>query len=146
MLGGGGFIGRNIVAHLIERGDCIVTAADIKAGSNWHSISSDQSSAKRFRPVVGDFTDVSAFNNLHRNFDEVYMLAAIVGVNRTLQYPQDVIRTNTLLTLNTLNICLTNQMNLLEQIQIRLGKRKNIKCLGMWVRLLYHQLVKDLFL
>ena len=33
VLGGGGFIGRNIVSHLLNRGDCFVTAADIKEGS-----------------------------------------------------------------------------------------------------------------
>ena len=40
VLGGGGFIGRNVVEFLVNRGDCNVTAADIKEGSNWHEISS----------------------------------------------------------------------------------------------------------
>ena len=39
VLGGGGFIGRNIVKFLVNRGDCNVTAADIKEGSNWCEIS-----------------------------------------------------------------------------------------------------------
>ena len=29
VLGGGGFIGRNVVEFLVNRGDCNVTAADI---------------------------------------------------------------------------------------------------------------------
>ena len=103
VLGGGGFIGRNIVEFLVNRGDCNVTAADIKEGSNWREISMDECRRDRFKAVLADFTDISAFDNLNQSFDEVYMLAAVVGVNRTLKFPQDVIRINTLLTMNTLD-------------------------------------------
>lgn len=103
VLGGGGFIGRNIVEFLVNRGDCIVTAADIKEGSNWSNISDNENTRDRFNCVLADFTDTTAFDELNKNFDEVYMLAAIVGVNRTLKFPEDVIRTNTLLTMNTLD-------------------------------------------
>ena len=89
VLGGGGFIGRNIVEFLVSRGDCNVTAADIKEGSNWHEIAEDQSRCDRFKTVLADFTDISAFDNLNQNFDEIYMLAAIVGVNRTLKFPEE---------------------------------------------------------
>ena len=103
VLGGGGFIGRSIVEFLINRGDCNVTAADIKEGSNWLKISNDETKHDRFKAVTADFTDIAAFNNLNQNFDEIYMMAAVVGVNRTLKFPQDVIKTNTLLTMNTLD-------------------------------------------
>jgi len=103
VLGAGGFIGRNIVEFLVNRGDCNVTAADIKEGSNWRNISSDEKRRSRFKIVLADFTDIRAFENLGQNFDEIYMLAAVVGVNRTLKFPQDVIRINTLLTMNTLD-------------------------------------------
>jgi UDP-glucose 4-epimerase len=103
VLGGGGFIGRNIVEFLVNRGDCNVTSADIKEGSNWCKISSNQNTCDRFKTVLGDFTDIRAFDKLNKNFDEIYMLAAVVGVNRTLKFPKDVIRTNTLLTMNMLD-------------------------------------------
>ena len=103
VLGGGGFIGRNIVEFLVDRGDCNVTAADIREGSNWDKISSDANKANRFRAVVDDFTNLSAFDKLAQHYDEIYMLAAVVGVNRTLKYPYDVIRINTQLTINTLD-------------------------------------------
>ena len=103
VLGGGGFIGRNIVEFLVNRGDCKITAADIKEGSNWLKISRDETARDRFKAVVDDFTDIKAFNNLNQHFDEIYMLAAVVGVNRTLKFPQDVIRINTSLTMNTLD-------------------------------------------
>ncbi len=103
VLGGGGFIGRNIVEYLVNRGNCNVTAADIREGSNWHRLSSSQVTCDRFKAVTADFTDIRAFDSLNKSFDEVYMLAAVVGVNRTLKFPQDVIRINTLLTMNTLD-------------------------------------------
>ena len=53
--------------------------------------------------MLADFTDISAFDNLNQSFDVIYMLAAVVAVNRTLKFPQDVIRINTLLTVNTLD-------------------------------------------
>ena len=103
VLGGGGFIGRNIVDFLLNRGDCNVTAADIKEGSNWHKLSNNEITRDRFKSVLADFTDIRAFDELNQNFDEIYMMAAVVGVNRTLKFPQDVIRINTLLTMNTLD-------------------------------------------
>ena len=103
VLGGGGFIGRNIVASLLERTDCNVVAADIREGSNWNEFISDNNKKKRFKGIIDDFTNIEAFNKLDQSFDEIYMLAAVVGVNRTLEYPQDVIRINTLLTMNTLD-------------------------------------------
>jgi nucleoside-diphosphate-sugar epimerase len=101
VLGGGGFIGRNVVEHLIDRKDCNVTAGDILKGSNWDEIM--DKSPNRFNAVVDDFTNYRAFEKLGKRFDEVYMLAAVVGVNRTLKNPDSVISTNTKLTLNTLD-------------------------------------------
>ena len=103
VLGAGGFIGRNIIQYLVNRGDCYVTGVDIKAGSNWNKISADRKKSRRFTPIVDDFTQISAFNKLGKRFDEVYMLAAVVGVNRTLKFPTDVIKVTTMLTMNTLD-------------------------------------------
>ena len=103
VIGGGGFIGRNIVSYLVNRGDCKVTAADIREGSNWKEISKNEETRDRFKAFLGDFSDINTFNDLDQDFDEIYMLAAIVGVNRTLKFPHDVIRVNTLLTMNTLD-------------------------------------------
>ena len=94
------FIGRNITEFLVKRGDCYVVSADIKKGTNW-DILSEQHPA-HFRSNLNDFSNSSAFNTLDKDFDEVYMLAAIVGVNRTIKDPCEVIRTNTKLTSNVL--------------------------------------------
>jgi len=101
VLGGGGFIGRSITQYLVQRGDCYVVSADINKGANWDVLA--QQYPKQFRSNLNDFSHSKAFNTLDKDFDEVYMLAAIVGVNRTLRDPHEVIRTNTKLTSNVLD-------------------------------------------
>ena len=102
VLGGAGFIGRSIVQFLVDRGDCIVTSADLKAGPNFEEIKKDKNKSDRLNVLIDDFSDLKSFSKLHKNFDEIYMLAALVGVNRTLKNPYEVIKTNTLLTMNTI--------------------------------------------
>jgi nucleoside-diphosphate-sugar epimerase len=101
VLGGGGFIGRNITEFLVKRGDCYVVSADTKKGSNFDILTVQE--PKKFCSVIDDFSDPKAFNGLDNDFEEIYMLAAIVGVNRTLKDPHEVIRTNTKLTSNVLD-------------------------------------------
>lgn len=103
VLGGGGFIGSNIVRFLLGRGDCHVTAADVRHSRGWEDVLSNVDMSSRLRVIQGDFTRKEAFEALGDAFDYVYMMAAVVGVNRTLEYPHEVIRTNTLLTMNTLD-------------------------------------------
>jgi UDP-glucose 4-epimerase len=103
ILGGGGFIGRNIAEYLVNRQDCHVTVADIREGSNWSRISIDPLRSKYFKGIIGDFTKLNAFEKLDQHYDEIYMLAAVVGVNRTLKNPAEVIEVNTKLTSNLLD-------------------------------------------
>lgn len=109
VLGGGGFIGRNITEFLVKRGDCFVVSADIKEGSNWNDLALNYPTV--FKSVLDDFSYAKAFKNLGSGFDEIYMLAAVVGVNRTLKNPADVINTNTKLTLNVLDWITCNPVN-----------------------------------
>ena len=101
VVGGGGFIGRNIAEFLVKRGDCYVVSVDIKKGTTWDRLAKQY--PNNFHFDVNDYTNLNAFNILDNDFDEVYMLAAIVGVNRTLKNPHEVIRTNTKLTTNLLD-------------------------------------------
>ena len=64
VLGGGGFIGRNIVEYLVNRKDCQVTAADIREGSNWSKIVADSGRSRFFKSVLDDFSKESAFDKL----------------------------------------------------------------------------------
>ena len=99
IMGANGFIGRNIAQYLVKRGDCHVTAVDINDNSSLKELNEEEN----FKLIIEDFTKIESFNLLDSHYDEVYHLAAIVGVNRTLQHPEDVIKTNTLLTMNTLD-------------------------------------------
>ena len=109
ILGGGGFIGRNITEFLVKRGDCFVVSADIKEGSNWNELSLNYPAY--FDSVLDDFTNIEAFQNLGSEFEEIYMLAAVVGVNRTIKEPHEVIRINTKLTTNVLEWVGKNPVN-----------------------------------
>ena len=62
ILGGGGFIGRNITEFLVKRGDCFVVAADIKEGSNWNELALNYPTV--FKSVLDDFSYEEAFKNL----------------------------------------------------------------------------------
>ena len=109
VLGGGGFIGRNITEFLVKRGDCFVVSTDIKEGSNWNELALNYPTV--FKAVLDDFSHAEAFKSLGSGFDEIYMLAAVVGVNRTLKNPAEVIKTNTKLTLNVLDWITHNPVN-----------------------------------
>ena len=64
-----------------------------------------------FDSVLDDFTNIEAFQNLGSEFEEIYMLAAVVGVNRTIKEPHEVIRINTKLTTNVLDWVGKNPVN-----------------------------------
>ncbi len=97
VLGGGGFIGRSIVKNLINDSSIFVTAADIKI-----SFSDFDKRSENLEIIEADFTLKDSFNLLRTDYDKVYMLAAIVGVNKTINNPEKVIFTNTMLTINTI--------------------------------------------
>lgn len=101
ILGGAGFIGVNIAKFLIGNRDYQLTIADNIFSRNLDEYfsSSDQSEIKF---IQDDFTVPSAFNQLENDYDYFYMLASVVGVNPTLEFPEEVIRINTALIYNSL--------------------------------------------
>lgn len=102
LLGGAGFIGLNIARHLVNnRGNYLVTIADNfvrgKKDEYFQTLINNGVTL-----IEADFTEPSAFDNLDTDYDQVYMLASVVGVNNTLQIPHEIIRINTALIFNTL--------------------------------------------
>ena len=106
VLGGSGFIGRSIVKHLLNK-DFFVTSADCKESQDILDLKKS-SKGKMLEIIKADFSELSSFKSLSHSYDEIYMLAAIVGVNRTLKNPSEVIRINTSLTMNTLEYVRSN--------------------------------------
>lgn len=103
VLGGAGFVGVELVAALAGRGDCEITAVD-----NLERGILDGAARKLFeQPGVRflklDLTDAAAFAGLDKDYDDIYLLAGVVGVRYTLEAPERVVRTNGLIVLNTLD-------------------------------------------
>lgn len=102
ILGGGGFIGINIARRLMDDGGYEITLADKTYRGRLEEYFPDPAERAQLTVIEDDFAEPAAYERLEREYDHVYMMAAIVGVNRTLEHPEEVIRVNTALTHYTL--------------------------------------------
>lgn len=102
LLGGAGFIGYNISKHLAETRDYKLTIADNFSRGQKDAELMSLVNEYDITMIEGDFTDTNTFRRLEMDYDQVYMLASVVGVNNTLEIPHEIIRINTSLILNTL--------------------------------------------
>jgi UDP-glucose 4-epimerase len=104
IIGGGGFIGSNITRFLLENRDYKVDVADNfsrSAGREVLDLEKNRRS-ERLKIFNLDLTQPESFNQLDRDYDYVFMLAAMVGVDTVNAVPHEVIRVNSLLLINTL--------------------------------------------
>lgn len=103
LIGGAGFIGLRIARYLLrQKSGYSVTVID-----NFFRGKVDDEVINlrdHFGLIVieGDCTIPSTFNKLDRSYDQVYMLASVVGVEYTEKMPNEIIRINTALIFNTL--------------------------------------------
>lgn len=90
--GGAGFIGSHLVERLVERGDDVVIVDNLSTGrlGNLHAVDPARYTFihKNVSEAVGDFTP--------GEFDEIYHLAAAVGVRLVIEQPIQTIETNVL--------------------------------------------------
>jgi UDP-glucose 4-epimerase/UDP-glucuronate decarboxylase len=101
--GGAGFVGYHLAEALAEDPADEVTLLDnLSRGAQ-----DDELSALTGRPnvklEVGDLRDVRVWERLETGYDEVYHLAAVIGVRKVVEHPAEVIRTNALSTLHLLD-------------------------------------------
>lgn len=97
ILGGAGFIGLHLTRRLKEAGHAVTIVDDFSRGRD------DPELAALEVPVLNaDLTDPGSYEGLPRGWDQVYMLAAVVGVGNVENDPVRVIRINTLALLNLL--------------------------------------------
>ena len=101
IIGGAGFIGINIAKFLVRNRNCELTLADYNFGRDNSEYFSDLE-MNNITFLKDDFSYMSAFTKLSLDYDQVYMLASIVGVNNTIEHPEEVIRVNTSLIINCL--------------------------------------------
>jgi UDP-glucose 4-epimerase/UDP-glucuronate decarboxylase len=95
VLGGAGFIGLHLAQRLADEGHALTLVDDLSRGRSDAAVA-----ALCARPVVrlleADLTAPGALAVLPRHWDQVYMLAAVVGVRNVERDPARVLRTNTL--------------------------------------------------
>jgi UDP-glucose 4-epimerase len=102
ILGGAGFIGFNVAKYLAKNRDYTLTIAD-----NFMKKNRDEEFEKLVKDhkidvIEDDFSYPEAYDRLDGQYDQVYMMAALVGVDNANNKPHEVIRINTALTLYTL--------------------------------------------
>jgi UDP-glucose 4-epimerase len=102
ILGGAGFVGFNLLKTLAEKNIYKLSLADNFSRGKMDDSLSLLVKKYNIKVIKGDFTIPSSFDLLDNEYDQLYMLAAVVGVNNTLEKPHEVIRINTALVYNTL--------------------------------------------
>ena len=102
VLGGAGFVGAHLAARLADEGHAVTLVDDLSRGQADATLT-----ALRARPGVrfeqADLTVPGALSALPREWDQVYMLAAVVGVRNVERDPARVVRTNTLALMTVLD-------------------------------------------
>ena len=102
ILGGTGFIGLNIAAKLSKEFNNQITLCDNFSRGNRDEEVNHLLEKSNVNLIEADFTNKESWDLLEEYYDQVYMLASVVGVGNTLEYPHEVIRINTALIMNTL--------------------------------------------
>jgi len=101
--GGAGFVGYHLAEALSQDDADEVTLLDNLS----RGVQDDELSALTERPnvtlVIGDLREAGVWDELEGGFDEVYHLAAVIGVRKVVEHPAEVIRTNALSTLHLLD-------------------------------------------
>ena len=110
IIGGAGFIGYNLLVHLVSEYKYNITIAD-----NFFRGRSDKKfknfiKKNNIRLINADFTDKDSYSLLDDYYDQCYMLASIVGVENAIKNSSKVIRINTLLTINFLEWAKNNKI------------------------------------
>ena len=101
VLGGAGFIGHHLATRLVGEGHALTLVDDFSRGKTDAALE-----ALCAKPGVAlhraDLTRPGALDALPRDWEQVYMLAAVVGVRHVERDPARVIRVNTLALLHVL--------------------------------------------
>lgn len=93
--GGAGFIGSHLVERLLERGDAVMVVDDLSTGSEANLGRAREIGGDRLRFLRARVSDAES-QLRGRPLDQVFHLAAAVGVRRVLEEPVESLETNLL--------------------------------------------------
>jgi UDP-glucose 4-epimerase/UDP-glucuronate decarboxylase len=98
VLGGAGFIGVHLTRRLIAEGYSVTIVDDFSRGRDDIDLA-----ALDARVLSADLTDPNSYQSIPHGWDEVYMLAAVVGVRYFESEPARTLRVNTLALMHMLD-------------------------------------------
>jgi nucleoside-diphosphate-sugar epimerase len=101
--GGAGFIGLHLSRRLSDDDESEVTVVDDFSRGAGDAEFAELTARPNVHAVTADLTDPAAWARLGDGYDEVFHLAAIIGVRNVLERPYDVVRVNALATLHLLD-------------------------------------------
>jgi len=102
LLGGAGFIGFNIAKYLAKQNGYSITIADNFSRGKQDDEFTGFVAENNIEIIEGDFTQAATYEKLKKEYDQLYMLASVVGVDNANSIPHEIIRINTSLILHTL--------------------------------------------
>jgi UDP-glucose 4-epimerase/UDP-glucuronate decarboxylase len=103
VLGGAGFIGLHLARRLAQDGGHALTLVDDLSRGRQDAELAALLAHPGVELVQADLTDPRAVAALPRDVDQVYLLAAVVGVRNTEGAPARVVRVNTLVAIHVLD-------------------------------------------
>ncbi len=109
--GAGGFIGSHLTEALLEFSAEVRAFVHYNSRNDWGFLEELSPDVKSSIDVVSaDFRDYHAVKHATRQVDIVFHLGASIGIPYSLSYPNDVVETNVIGTLNVLNASLDNEV------------------------------------
>lgn len=102
LLGGAGFIGLHLARRLVAEGHEVTIVDDFSRGRQDRDLDALRA-ADGVQVRSGDLTEPTTFAGLPHGWDQIYLLAAVVGVRNVEADPARVVRVNTLAALHLLD-------------------------------------------
>ena len=102
LLGGAGFIGLHLARRLVADGHQVTIVDDFSRGRDDADLDRLRSDPA-VRVVSGDLTVPGTWADLPSGWDQIYLLAAVVGVRNVERDPARVVRVNTLVAMHLLD-------------------------------------------
>lgn len=103
LLGGAGFIGLHLARRLLADGHAVTIVDDFSRGRDDRELGVLRDAHAALTVRSADLTDAAAWAHLPHGWDQIYLLAAVVGVRNVEANPARVVRVNALTALHLLD-------------------------------------------